>query len=80
MIRGAFLSVESNDAECAGLKTPTFVLAGAHDAQWLDASRRLRALINGSQFLEVAGAGHLAHLEQPGLVGDAIHGFIERHR
>lgn len=76
MIRGAFLNVESNDALCKEVTTPTLVIAGAEDSQWREPSKKLAGLIPAGRFVEVPGAGHLVHLERPDVVGGEIEAFL----
>ena len=76
MIRGAFLHVENNDEACTRLEVPALIMAGDKDEQWIQASRRLHDLIPGSEFQLIPNAGHLAHLEQPDIVGRLIADFI----
>ena len=76
MIRGAYLNVESNDALCKDVTTPTLVIAGAEDGQWKEPSKKLAKLIPAGRFVEVPGAGHLVRLEKPGVVGREIEAFF----
>ena len=50
----------------AGLTMPVLVLAGTHDAKFVDIGRRMSAAIGANARFElVPKAGHAAHLEQP---------------
>jgi pyruvate dehydrogenase E2 component (dihydrolipoamide acetyltransferase) len=72
IVRGGFLTVESNDDACRAVSTKTLVVVGARDEGWLEPSRKLAALIEGSRLLVLDGAGHLAHLEQPDVCAEAL--------
>jgi pimeloyl-ACP methyl ester carboxylesterase len=53
------------------------VIVGKEDAiSTADEMRSIAAAIKGSQFLEVASAGHMAPLESPGEVNAAIQRFL----
>jgi pimeloyl-ACP methyl ester carboxylesterase len=65
IVRGGFLTVESNDGACRNVRAPTLVMAGSGDEGWLEPSRKLAALIEKSQLNVLEDAGHLVHLEQP---------------
>ena len=72
IIRGGFLTVESNDDACRAVSTPTLVIVGSRDKGWLEPSRKLAGLIEGSELHVLEGAGHLVHLEQPDACAEAI--------
>jgi pimeloyl-ACP methyl ester carboxylesterase len=78
VVRGAFLHVEANDEACGGLALPVLVLVGALDEGWLEPSRKLAALVPGSELRVIEGAGHLSHLEDPDGCADAIAEFLAR--
>lgn len=80
MIRGAFLRVESNDAECAAVQTPSLVIAGAEDKTWVPASKKLFSLLPNCRIELVKDAGHLVHLEQPEIITHCIFSFLREHR
>lgn len=77
MMRGAFLTVDSNDEECTKLRLPVLLIAGEEDAQWLEPSRKLHQLIPGRELQVIPAAGHLAHLEQPERTSQAISSFLD---
>jgi pimeloyl-ACP methyl ester carboxylesterase len=56
---------------------PCLVLVGEHDAITpLERARQLHGLVGGSTLEIVAGAGHLANLERPAQVNDALARFM----
>lgn len=56
---------------------PTLVVAGERDAKFVALGRRLAgAMGSRATFATVAGAGHAAHLEQPGAFADLVTGFL----
>ena len=55
---------------------PVLLVAGERDARYLDQARRMAAAIGPSATLWVVpGAGHACHLEQPGVVAEAMVAF-----
>lgn len=62
------------------LSMPTLVMAGALDTAFAASAARMAAAIgsNATLFL-VPGAGHAAHLEQPGAFYAALHRFLTQH-
>lgn len=59
------------------LTVPTLYLVGSEDAGAPpDVMRRMHELTPNSQFIAIAGAGHISALEQPGPVSQAIAKFI----
>lgn len=77
VIRGALLTVESNEIACTGLKPPALVLAGVDDTEWFAHAERLARLIPGSRWAAIPEAGHLPHLEQPDAVARLIGEFLD---
>ena len=60
-------SQASRWGDLAGIDVPTLVVAGADDTRYADIARRTAAAIGANATAElVPGAGHTAHLEQPG--------------
>ena len=56
---------------------PTLVLVGSEDRITAPAlSRDLAALVPGSRYAEIAGAGHLANIEQPDTFNAALDDFL----
>jgi pimeloyl-ACP methyl ester carboxylesterase len=59
------------------IRVPTLVLVGAEDEITPPAiGRGMADRIPGGRYLEVAGAGHMAPLERPGVVTPAISDFL----
>lgn len=57
------------------LRTPTLVINGLDDVRWIqDVSGLLSEAIPGAGRLDIVGAAHLAPLERPGQVTEAIRG------
>ena len=60
-----------------GINVPTLVLVGSEDRITPRAlSRELADLIPGSCYVEIAGAGHLTNIEQPGAFNAAVEAFL----
>jgi pimeloyl-ACP methyl ester carboxylesterase len=61
----------------AGIAVPTLVVAGEEDAIIApEVGRELAAAIPDARFLLVERAGHLANLEQPEVVNEALLDFL----
>jgi len=61
----------------AAIRVPTLVLCGAEDTVTPpELSRELAALVPGAHYAEIAGAGHLSNLEQPGAFNRCVGEFI----
>lgn len=59
------------------VKVPTLLLGGEFDAiSPPDEMRMIAAEMPDAQFIEIHGAGHLAPLEKPAAVNQAIRGFL----
>jgi len=59
------------------IRAPTLVLAGSLDRNAPPAGvRRMADRIPGAQYVELSGAGHLAHLEQPAAFNAAVRTFL----
>jgi pimeloyl-ACP methyl ester carboxylesterase len=66
-------------ARLPGLDRPTLVLIGEHDIPGFQAmADEYAAKIPGAQKQTVPGAGHLASLEQPAFVTDAVRAFLRQ--
>ena len=62
----------------ASVTVPTLVIAGAEDVLIPGGtSRTLARGIRGSRFETIAGAGHVAPLEQPGTTTELVRDFLE---
>lgn len=65
--------------QLSSIDVPTLVLCGADDEiSPVAEMRQIAASIPQSQFVEVAGAGHMSPLESPGAVNEAIRNFLRR--
>ena len=64
-------------ATLAALSVPTLVIVGSEDGLTPPAeARAIQAAVTGSQLVEIAGAGHLASIEQPVLFNAALEAFL----
>ena len=64
-------------AELSKINVPALVVCGEHDPiSPSDEMRAIAADMPHAQFVEVADAGHMAPLEQPDRVNNAIRGFL----
>jgi pimeloyl-ACP methyl ester carboxylesterase len=62
-----------------GIDVPTLVVVGTHDALSPPGEmREIAARIRGARYVEVPEAGHLAPLENPSAVNEAIRTFLEQ--
>ena len=62
--------------ELRALRIPTLVIRGEDEFIPIEGIRRIADAIAGSQFVEIAGGGHFAYLEQPELVRSTIAAFL----
>lgn len=63
------------------ISCPTLVVSGAEDLVTRPAyNRRVAAAIPGAQIVEIPRGGHLAFLEQPAAMNEAIDGFLRQVR
>jgi pimeloyl-ACP methyl ester carboxylesterase len=58
------------------IKQPTLVIAGAQDARFIDASRRLAEMIPNARLEIISGAGHIVNLEEPERFNEIVSGFL----
>jgi 3-oxoadipate enol-lactonase len=65
--------------EFARITLPVLLIAGEKDGQLPQAMRKTHAAIAGSQFVEIAGAGHLVNIEAPEVFYRAIEDFCLNH-
>jgi pimeloyl-ACP methyl ester carboxylesterase len=64
--------------ELAAILVPTLIVRGSEDAVTGEADmREMAAQIRGARFCSLAGAGHLANLEQPAPFAEAVAGFLD---
>jgi pimeloyl-ACP methyl ester carboxylesterase len=58
---------------------PTLVVVGEHDAiSARDEMEKVAKAIPGAKFVEIAGAGHMAPMERPDAVNEALVAFLKR--
>ena len=63
--------------ELAAISAPTLLIAGEKDTNApLKTMRKMAEVIPGAQLVELAGVGHLAPLERPDAVADAVAEFL----
>jgi pimeloyl-ACP methyl ester carboxylesterase len=60
------------------IKSPTLVLAGAKDVQFLAATDYMAAKIPGAERVIIEGAGHAANIDQAEAFNKAVRGFLDR--
>jgi len=66
-------------AMLAGLHVPTLIVVGEHDVITPVAkAQAMKDAMPNAQLMVIANAGHLANLEQPDAVADAVAAFIKR--
>lgn len=64
--------------ELADIAVPTLLIAGDKDTNApLKTMRKMAEVIPNAQIVELAGVGHLAPLERPQEVADAVAGFLK---
>ncbi len=63
--------------ELPKLDLPVLALAGARDAHYLEAARRIADTAPNARSAAIEGAGHAAQLERPGLVAERIGELLE---
>ena len=63
--------------ELADISAPTLLIAGEKDTNApLKTMRKMAEVVPGAKIVELAGVGHLAPLERPGDVADAVADFL----
>lgn len=68
-------------AEIDSIRVPTLLIYGEHDTLTPPAiGRALHERIAGSEFVEIAGAGHLTNIERPERFNTALLAFLAKHR
>jgi 3-oxoadipate enol-lactonase len=61
------------------ITVPTLVITGDEDALIpVEESRQMAKAVPGATLVIVAGAGHLANLEQPDAFNQALHQFLTK--
>jgi pimeloyl-ACP methyl ester carboxylesterase len=67
-------------ASLAAIAVPTLLLAAEHDRTAPpEVMRRMASRIAGAEFVCLAGAGHIANVEQPAAFNAAVLSFLQRH-
>lgn len=65
--------------QAARITCPTLVLHGEHDrVEPADQAEGLAAAVPDAELLVIPGAGHMAQVDRPDIVGPAIAGFLRR--
>lgn len=67
---------EFGEADLARIVTPTLVLTGAKEPAWRHRVAGVIARALGAERIDIAGAGHLANLDQPELYNRALARFL----
>lgn len=60
------------------IEAPTLVVVGEHDEQYLRAAEVLTARMPRAERMQIAGAGHIANLDEPAAFDAALLGFLAR--
>ncbi|HEX9066913.1 MAG TPA: alpha/beta fold hydrolase [Streptosporangiaceae bacterium] len=55
---------------------PTLVLVGADDTDFLGAASYVAAKVHGATLVTIAGAGHIANVDQPAAFNEAVTAFL----
>ncbi len=72
----AALAAHDYAAAVATVKSPVLFMVGAKDGATPTAMRNLHERLNGSRFVELAGAGHISNMDRPAEFTKAIRDFI----
>ncbi|MEZ5171779.1 MAG: alpha/beta fold hydrolase [Acidimicrobiia bacterium] len=75
MLRELPVQPDDHDA-LRGLRLPVLAIAGEHDREFLEPTRRLADVIGGARFVALPGAGHAPQFEAPDLWFDAVSAFL----
>jgi 3-oxoadipate enol-lactonase len=59
------------------IRCPTLFIVGAEDGAHPREMREMASLVPASEFVEIAGAAHIANMEQPERFNDAVLRFIQ---
>ncbi|MCY4663922.1 MAG: 2-succinyl-6-hydroxy-2,4-cyclohexadiene-1-carboxylate synthase [Acidimicrobiaceae bacterium] len=76
LMAGGTGAMEPLNERLADCDVPTLLVVGAHDAKFCAIAEQLAAGLPRAGVRRVEGAGHAAHLEQPGITAAAIGDFI----
>lgn len=80
--RAALAAIVAFDrrAALASIAVPTLCLSAEHDRTAPpEVMQRMAAKIPGAEHQSLAGAGHIANVEQPAAFNTAVAGFLRRH-
>ena len=80
--RAALSAIAGFDRRSAlpAIAVPTLLLAAEHDGTAPpDVMQRMAARIPGAEYTCLAGAGHIANVEQPAAFNAAVVSFLQRH-
>lgn len=69
-------SQEPLDDRLHEITAPTLLVVGEHDRRFRTEAERIAAGIPNAQIVEIAGAGHACHLEQPDNFLDVLRGWL----
>jgi len=72
----AALAAHDYAAAVATVKSPVLFMVGEKDGATPTAMRKLHERLNGSRFVELAGAGHISNMDRPAEFTKAIRDFI----
>lgn len=64
--------------ELPRLRVPVLLVAGARDERFVAIAHDLARRIPRAEVCQIPGAGHAAHVEQPGAFADAVRDFLRR--
>jgi len=68
-------------SDLPNIKVPTLLVFGSDDTLTTAAlGRKMQAQITGSEFVEIADAGHLCNIEKPAEFNKAVLAFLDKHR
>jgi pimeloyl-ACP methyl ester carboxylesterase len=76
-ILGQLLDGPDRSLRLAELQMPTLVVAGEHDAGFVDAAMDLAATIPRADLMIVRGGGHVPHLDRPDEWALMVGGFLQ---
>ena len=63
-----------------GLRVPVLIMAGVHDAKFVEIARRMASDLPDARLGLVEGAGHAVHLERPGVWVELVTDFLRERR
>ena len=72
----AALGAHDYASAVATVKLPVLFMAGEKDGTTPAAMRKLHEKLNGSRFVELAGAGHISNMDRPAEFSRAVRDFL----